>query len=253
MLKGDKSLKYSLMLHGVALVGLALATFLGGCKERVRPDHVFEMVDLSEVSEMAQQVARALPQVDTRLEMPEFEVLKPPAQPEVTPQPQPPAPEVKALPAQPKPPAEPVKRVAYDPTKYAKPETTPAKPVVQRTQVKAPSFDKAKLRQSLQSVELSLASSSQRSSEDANKAQAYANEIQKLLKRAWNKPDMEGWVRLLIIVSADGTLTARVYESSKNSVFNETALEAVRRVGKAATAPPGGYLEFYVPFQINTE
>ena len=248
MLKNRQPLKLSLILHGIALVVVALATFMGGCKEKAMPDHVFEMVDVSlpDVMPRAPQVNNAAPPI-ANLSVPRIKPLAPPPAP---------APQRVTKPTKPvvKPPP-PVKQIAYDPNKYAsKPVKQPKKPAKSTTKVNAPQFNAEKfsqqLSESIDSIELKPAASGARTSQEQKILKAYGETLSPKIKQAWDKPSAAGRLKIALYVSADGRLRATIVRSSGNALLDASVLKAVERVGKVAPPPFGEAVSFNLQFEL---
>lgn len=267
-----KSIQISLFFHLLILAVGLLATLLGGCKDTVRPDHVFEMVDLSAAdflpTPQPEPQPRPAPQRLPQLQVPDIQPPAPEPEPEVTPPaplpkpkpqtPPPPKPkaEPKPTPAPPKPKPEPPKTINYE--KFTQthelPKNAPKPQPKPRPTVQAPTFDVSKfsesLNKSLEQIELKLPANSSLSKAEKDALQAYGNALRSRSEQAWSKPNLVGRAVVSIEVASDGTLTARLTQSSGNDLFDRSVMEAIRSLRKMPPPPGGKPVNFELPFSI---
>lgn len=261
-MKDRQAYGISLSLHFFVLACVAIMTFLGGCKEEIHPDHVFEMVSLSVPTSTAQQPTpqpQQTPEPSPRLKQPDFApVPNPPAEPVQQPQPQPKA---KPTPApKPKPQPEPKPKPRLQTTSYADfanehklPEDKAPAPKP-RPRVDLPDFNTDKMKNALardiESVKLNLPANSNLTAAQQEALASFGNQLRAHLEKRWKKPGIFAQAILTVNVSPDGSLSARLKKSSGDTLFDRSVLNAVKAVGKMPPPPGGKSASFDIPFTM---
>lgn len=237
-----------------------MVTFLGGCKEKLRPDHVFEMVELPSLPSTQDAPTQTAPQPSP---MPKLKVRDIPEptlpEPEPEPQPQPkptpkPEPPKETAPQKPTPKPEPKptpEKVSYQDfaSTHELPKEQP-KPTPKKTKpVKLPQIDTSRLAKELtkgvEAISLQLPEGRSLSGSEKNELAEYGNALRAKLSKAWRKPGgVIARAEVAISVTPDGKLSARIVKSSGNALFDQSVLDAVKRISPMH-APPSGKAEVF--------
>lgn len=262
-----QSLWTSLILHVTVFVGLFLATIIEAFKPKEK-EHVFVMVDPpSDSAEVNQAQPQPLPEPD--LQLPDISKLNAvPDLPEPAPTPPTPKPVVtppKPAPVKPAPvkPA-PVKEApAMSLEDFRKLHGTPeprTRTTPQTTKPKtAPQFDTSKIQNELDQILKNQpsreATTRSMSQQEKNDLVRYNQQLSARLTRAWGKPAGLSGVRLeatvIFEVSRYGQITnARLNPSSGNRAFDQSVLEAFRKVSNAGPTPTGQQHTFTKTFRM---
>lgn len=237
----DQPFWTSVILHVVVLLALALATIIQAFKPK-KKDHVFEMVSLPpEVPVAAQTTA---PEVPPPPDLPEINEM-----PDIPDVPPPPAPKPAPSPT-PKPTPKPAPVMSYEefvkqqgkpqPRKQTQPSQ--AKPVAV-PQISAPTIQ----------VPQNVPRSEQLTQAQMTALQRYTAQLQPRINPVWQYPSNLAGMRLKLTAVFDilpgGQITnIRLRPSSGNGAFDQSVLDAFRRVGSFGPTPTGKKHTFSLDF-----
>ncbi len=238
----DQPFWTSVILHGVVLLALFLATIVEAFKPKEKP-HVFEMV-----SPPAEQTSAAAPAPDT------------PPPPDVPLPDLPPVPEVATPVPQPKPQPKPSpppkpKTISYEEflKKNKLPDPKP-RTMTPRPRVTVPKIDVPKL------VVPSNPTASNPAPDQLTQQQmsalgTYSARLRSRIDVAWVKPASLAGVRIaatvVFDVSASGRITnVRLNPGSGNGSFDQSVLAAFRKISSAGPTPTGQSHSFSMTFRM---
>ncbi len=249
----DQPFWTSVILHLVVLIALFLATIIETFRPKEKP-HVFEMVEMPSEQQAAATPQPSAPETEPEMDLPELEPV--PEIAEVPPPPEPPAP-APPRPTPPEPTPSPRPQIVdYEDFRRDNPIRQPTQ--TRQTQTRQPvTVPRIEVPQLVVPPRSSSASSAnQLTQQQRSELTRYSSQLRARIDAAWTKPTtLSGTgiaATVVFDVSATGRITnVRLNPSSGNSAFDQSVLEAFRRVPTGGPTPTGEAHSFTMTFRMS--